>query len=208
MVKRSVRDVIIRLDYMQKLAERLHKENRYSKKVLFAEMQKKYKTYSQATFYRDLTEINQDNTFVRDIVESNFSSMVEENYRSLEKIEDNVEEWEKSPPQIRKDYVEYEETGNLIKNKQGKLDKEVRSILKKSVIETMSPLTILQFKVDIIRFKLEILKGNIVDTSIALITNKFERMEEELAQKDVELQKLKGNTESTYSSNFTNQRKG
>lgn len=175
----AVEDIIARQDYLKVIIDNFHKKDIIpSNSQLIESMQKKYKTYSRATLYRDLTRINRHNTFVRDIVESNYSAMVQTRFEQLEKIEETLDGWIKNPPKTSKTFYDIEEIPDP--NDPTGTRKIQKLVPRELHTEIVSPVTILQMKIDLQWMHLKILNGDIVDTSIALYTERFNEMAEQL----------------------------
>lgn len=175
----AVEDIVARQDHLSDIIHNFHEKNTFpSNSQLLETMRKKYKNYSRATFYRDLTKINRHNTFVQDIVESNFSAMVEKRFLKLEQIEEILDDWMKKSPTVSKTYYDIEASPDP--NDPTSVKKIQKLIPREMQTETISPVTILQMQIDLQWLHLKILNGDIVDTSIALYTERFNEISEQL----------------------------
>lgn len=80
----DTQDITLRRLEVEKIISQLKKENKLvTRYTVHEQLTKKGYKVNPSTVYRDITAINRDNTWVRDLSESNYSSYMEEIYTSL-----------------------------------------------------------------------------------------------------------------------------
>lgn len=165
------KDILLRQRKLQDVISNFHKHNvtPIKKQIIDAMIENGFTNYNRITLYRDETIVNRKNTFVRDITESNYSAMVEKQMRELEDIQDTVKTWSLNPPTHVRQVFTYD------------YDNPTRTAtprLESAVSDTISPIQIISLREQLAQAHLRILNGDIVNTSIAMITEEFKSMQD------------------------------
>ncbi len=172
--------IALRRKALQEVIVELHKASipTTNEAIITKMVQRGYKTYWQQNLYRDMTWVNKNNTFVRDITESNYSAMCEAQFQELADIQAKVKEWTENPPTETRQVYNAEPDSNP-KNAQG-----YKLVLDSVIHNTVSPMQILSMRKSVADTQLRLLNGDIVNTSIALLTEEFKSMSEEIEKNE------------------------
>jgi len=89
--KKSTDEQVNRRIDLQKIIDAAKKKGiPITRKYLISQLKKKGYTIDKSTLYRDRTFLNQNNTFIRDIAESNYSEMMQDIWEKLEWVEEQA----------------------------------------------------------------------------------------------------------------------
>ena len=177
MGKGKVEDVILRQQKIVDIEESLKKKGEIiTRAKIIEELHKAgFPSASLSTLYRDRVALARNNRFVRDLAESTYSKYVGDIFERMETLQEQVDNWHKNPPKITKQKVE---PIGLYPKGHKQAGQPMFKIIE-TTVETMNPVTISQFDLRIQETKLGALKGDIVDTSVALISEEFDKLQQE-----------------------------
>jgi len=139
----------------------------YTPKQLIEDLAAEGYFVDRSTVYRDLVCLSRGNTFVIDIAQSRYSEMIENCFNILEESLALTAKWLEEPPEI------------ITKKFQADKDNPGKTILVGIIKETISPITILERRIEIGKLMLEALNGDLINTSVQLISDEFQRLQEE-----------------------------
>ncbi|MGI0027824.1 MAG: hypothetical protein ACREAD_08305 [Nitrosopumilaceae archaeon] len=111
----SIEDAVLRRRSLLKIITQFKKEGKQiSRFTLQPALKEVGFDVSFATVYRDMTVLNRENTWVRDLVESNYSAYQEQIYDTLEMVEREALELYQNKPEIcRKIHKEISKNGTV-----------------------------------------------------------------------------------------------
>jgi len=182
----SIEEILTRQKKLGDIIVKYHEDNKEpSNNQLIKSMREiGYDTYNYMTLNRDMKHINRQNTFVRDLAESNYSYIVETQMNKLTSVQKTVDSWEQSPPEIIRRVMRAKRNPNFdhtdLKRMQDEKIAEWIYEPETAYAETISPITIQSMKKDLAMNVLRVFNGDIIDTSIAMITSKFDEMQEQI----------------------------
>lgn len=139
---------------------------KFTKKILVEELAKKGFRIDARTLYRDLVVIMKDDSFVRDLAKSTYSAYIHRIFDEIDGYDEKIHEWMEDPPKTHKRILEYDQSHPMAKPK-----------IKRVIEETTSKTEILKLGLRIQEFRINALKGDLVNTSVALLSKDFQRLE-------------------------------
>lgn len=147
------------------------KGQKLTRLLLQEELDKRgYKNVSLGTIDRDLIEVAKGDNFVRNISEATYSQDMHRLFDSLDVMEEKCWEWLNNPPQILKQELEPNPAD------------PAKPIVTKSIIETISPVVLIREIRELVKAKLDFYSGDVLRLSIAMIGEKFQLMEQQVAE--------------------------
>jgi len=182
----KVEEVINRRIELAKIIEQFQKEGKLiTRHSLIAELKKKGFTSDRYILYNDRTELNKGNSFIRNLTESNFSQMMQDIYQNLSWVEEEA-------------IKQYNRKWTNSKTVEKVLEIKTKTISEKHTTEEIAQpkVAFLRIIMDIQKLKYEFLTGPNIQLSAALLSQRFQQMQQEL----FELKKANDLTKS-YSSN-------
>lgn len=129
-----------------------------------------FKSLSRATVERDLIEVAKGNNYVRNIAEATYSQTIEDMFESFNITEEWLWKCLDNPPKITRQRIRAEPT-----SKTGYRVME-------SIVETISPLSIVRAIREIVEAKKSLLSGNVLNLSVALLGEKYRIMEQKVKE--------------------------
>jgi Fe2+ or Zn2+ uptake regulation protein len=161
-------DVTMRRLEVQKIALQLKQKgkpvNRYS---VYPLLKKKGFVTSYTTVYRDINAISRENTWVRDLAESNYSAYQEEISNRLQWIEDQAEKQYKKKWKTAKKSIKNQKT------KEGALETTEQSITTENAQPKIGFLKIIK---EVQELKMKHTNGENINISAALLGKKFNKI--------------------------------
>lgn len=182
----TVEDINLRRDVLAKIISDLKVEGvPVTKKILVEKMAKKGYKMDDSTLHRDRTELNKKNTFVRDMGESNYSSYIEEIATTLDYVTNEAlaiyeAEWNKVAVNTKT------KGGRIVKGRVvgGETVFHERKAEKNALHAKIQALRIIN---DATKCKLELLKGDTINISVALLGQKLNKLKDEVHDKTNQL---------------------
>jgi len=152
----------------------VYKDNRQklTTRLLIAELDKRgFRNLSRATVERDLVEVARGNRFVRNIVqESGYSQMIKEMFEDIAIANERLWTWLDNPPQITRQKIKSDPTS------------ETGHVVTESIVETISPLSILRMIIETGTAKKLLLSGHVLNASVIMLGDKFKIMEKKIQE--------------------------
>lgn len=100
--RKDVNDIVTRQHTLEEIISNLKSENiPVTPKILLEKMKKKGYKIDRSTLYRDRLAVNQRNSFLRDLSESNYSDYVENMWNDIEFVKQEAHEMMKNTTNAR-----------------------------------------------------------------------------------------------------------
>ena len=173
-----------RREQIIQIREDLYRQGKVPDNFMVVKELEKYGYYiTDRTIRRDMAEINRENSYVLDLAKWNYNGLVEYMFATLEAIVRDCSDIIATKWTNSKVVVTEEEGENGMKVKKQKIITD----------ELAGPrLQANKTKLDVIKIYVEIFKGGVIDTSIAILSQNVERMRREY---DEAMNKIKDQSE-------------
>lgn len=130
-----------------------------------------YPDYNTDKYYSDWGYVAKENTFVRSLTEGAYSRYVQDIYSKLLEYQEQLSDWQKEPPKI------YRQTIESLKQSDG------NPRVTRTIVTTVSPIVISNLGLQITKALLSLVKGDVMDTSFAIVQDEVESLRKKLEGK-------------------------
>jgi hypothetical protein len=188
--KGKVDDIMERRIHLCKVITEFNDKGiRPTRQMLLKRMRDDGYNISNDTLHRDWVHEMRSNTFLRDLGESTLSHYIEEVFADIDSMKEYFYKWMENPPTIKEqtNVPRLDKKGNIMTDNKGNM----LYTIEKQIVETISPITIMEILAKSVQLRIAVLKGDIVNTAWAMLADNFDELKKKVEAQAKELEQYK-----------------